>query len=103
MIAKELLEGSNTLIDPCTSNIGGPDPCGVDAYMFMLHVLTKRNTLNDNANERRPYIRRFCLRKFCVFYFALNCPEGTRGRRGLKIMEIRSRPAHWTRSKTADL
>jgi len=35
-----IIDGSNTLIDPCRSNIGGravggaggPDPCGVDAY-----------------------------------------------------------------------
>ena len=35
MTAWELLQGSNTLMDPCRSNIGGPDPCdpcGVDAY-----------------------------------------------------------------------
>jgi len=34
MIAWELLRGSNTLMDPCRSNIGGegPDPCSVDAY-----------------------------------------------------------------------
>jgi len=34
--ALELLKGSNTLMDPCRSNIGGPDPCDpcdVDAYM----------------------------------------------------------------------
>jgi len=30
--------GSNTLMDPCRSNIGGPDPCdpcGVDAYEYL--------------------------------------------------------------------
>jgi len=32
VIAWELLQGPNTLMDPCRSNIGGPDPCGVDAY-----------------------------------------------------------------------
>jgi len=31
--------GSNTLVDPCRSNIGGPDPlgdpCGVEAYAIL--------------------------------------------------------------------
>jgi len=30
-----IIGGSNTLMDPCRSNIGSPDPCdpcGVDAY-----------------------------------------------------------------------
>jgi len=39
MIASELFQGSNTLMDPWRSNIGGPDPCdhcGVDAYVVII-------------------------------------------------------------------